>query len=415
MFNEATRFAPLPGHVSPAPGSVTCPAGFRAAGVHAGIKRSRRDVGLLVSDVPAVSAAFFTRNRAAAAPVLVTRETCDCASLQAVVVNSGNANACTGERGHADAVRMRALAAELLALPAARVAVSSTGVIGEPLPMPLIDKGVHRAAGKLATDGGVQFAAAIRTTDRTEKQGALSVDLHDGEVHLGFAAKGAGMISPNMATTLCFVTCDAALPAGLWHALLAEAVGESFNRITVDGQESTNDMVLGMANGASGLRVRLRDRDRFAAALRAGLLKMALAVVGDGEGASTTVRLRVRGAHDDREADRVARAIADSPLVKTAIFGRDANWGRVVQAAGMALSPNGDRPLACDVAFDDLALLRRGERVALSTGDEARLGKILGGHEVSLTVDLNRGDSASLVYFSDLTHDYVRINAGLRT
>ncbi len=438
MFHDSTRFVPLPGHASPAQGSVTCPSGFRAAGVHAGIKRSRRDVGLLVSDVAAVSAAFFTRNQAAAAPVVVTRDTCDCAALRAVVVNSGNANACTGEQGYADAVRMRELAAGLCSLPVANVAVASTGVIGEPLPMPIVEKGIRRAAARLDAEGGEQFAAAIRTTDRTEKQGALVVELHRGEVRLGFAAKGAGMICPNMATTLCFVTCDAALPVELWREMLAAAVADSFNRITVDGQESTNDMVLGLANGASGVGVGVvgcegkgseaggggigvyagagdRDGDRLAAALRAGLLRMALAVVGDGEGATRTVRLNVRGAHDSAEADRVARAIAGSPLVKTAVFGRDANWGRIVQAAGMALSRNGSGPLACDVAFGDVTLVRNGDRVALGDREEARLKDALAGRELDLNVDLHRGGGSSLVYFSDLTHDYVRINAGQRT
>jgi glutamate N-acetyltransferase/amino-acid N-acetyltransferase len=415
MFDQTTRFSPLPVHVSSAAGSVTWPTGYRAAGVHAGIKRSRRDVGLLVSDLPAVSAAFFTQNKAAAAPVLVTRDTGDCAALRAVVVNSGNANACTGAQGHADAVRMRTLASELTGLPAINVAVSSTGVIGEPLPMPVVEKGIVRAAAKLAADGGEHFAAAIRTTDRTEKQGALTVRLSGGEVRLGFAAKGAGMISPNMATTLCFVTCDAVVPAGDWYALMAAAVAASFNRITVDGQESTNDMVLGIANGASGVGLREGDHDRLAAALHAGLLRMALAVVGDGEGATRIVRLEVSGARDAAEAERVARAIANSPLVKAAVYGHDANWGRIVQAAGMSLTPNGDRALACDVAYGDVVLLQDGGPVPLGESGRQRLAAALAGHELDIAVGLNRGEEKSLVYFSDLTHDYVRVNAGHRT
>jgi glutamate N-acetyltransferase/amino-acid N-acetyltransferase len=415
MFHQTMRFAPLPGHVSAAAGSVTWPAGFRAAGVHAGLKRSRRDVGLLVSDVPAVSAAFFTQNKAAAAPVLVTRDSGECTALRAVVVNSGNANACTGAQGHADALRMRALAAGLAGLPVTETAVSSTGIIGEPLPMDVVEKGIVRAAAKLAADGGEHFAAAIRTTDRTEKMGALTVELSGGEVRLGFAAKGAGMISPNMATTLCFVTCDAVLPAAVWHELMAAGVAASFNRITVDGQESTNDMVLGIANGASGIRVRQREETRLAEALTAGLLQMALAVVSDGEGATTTVRLRVDGGRDAGEAERVARAVANSPLIKAAVYGHDANWGRIVQAAGMSLSPNGGRPLACDVAYGDVPLLRGGDRVALDAAAQARLAAQLAAAELDIAVGLNRGGGASLVYFSDLTHDYVRINAGHRT
>ncbi len=415
MIVAASRFAPLPGCALPAEGSVTFPMGFRGAGVHAGLKRSRRDVGILVSELPAVSAAFFTRNGAAAAPVRLTRDEGATGALQAVVVNSGNANACTGPQGDADARTMRDLAAELLALPAPQVAVSSTGVIGLPLPMDVIEKGIGKAAAKLADDGGEDFAAAIRTTDRSEKQGALSVAVKGGEVRLGFAAKGAGMISPNMATTLCFVTCDAAVSAADWYAMTAAAVGASFNRITVDGQESTNDMVLALANGASGIRLADSDLERLAEALQAGLLAMALAVVGDGEGATTTVHLRVDGALDDGEAERVARAVAGSPLVKTAVYGRDANWGRIVQSAGMALSPNGCGPLSCDVAFDGVALLRDGVPLALSEAQEAALAEALAAAELDLSVDLHRGAASSHVYFSDLTHDYVRINAGART
>jgi len=416
MLSAMQRFAPLPDGAEAAEGSVTHPAGFLAAGVAAGIKRSgRRDVGLLVSETPAVSAAFFTQNRAAAAPILVTRDSCDCAALQAVVVNSGNANACTGAQGHADALRMRELVAGLLSLPEEQVAVSSTGVIGAPLPMDVIEPGMERAAAKLDHGGGERFAAAIRTTDRTEKLGAADVELPSGAVRLGFAAKGAGMISPNMATTLCFVTTDAGLDAATWRRLLGDAVEASFNRITVDGQESTNDMVLGLANGASGVRLGEEDLGLFSAALRAGLLAMALGVVSDGEGATTIVRLSVEQALDEAEAERVGRAIADSPLVKTAVYGKDANWGRIVQSAGMSLSPDGDRELVCDVVFGGVPVLVQGDPVALSQADEEHIAASMADAELDIGVVLHRGDASSLVYFSDLTHEYVRINAGTRT
>ena len=415
MFSPTPRFAPLPGYASPGPGSVTLPAGYRAAGVHAGIKRSRRDLGILVSDVAVVSAVFFTSNSAAAAPVLVTRDTCDCTALQAVVVNSGIANACTGRQGHVDALRMRALAAAELGLPLEKVAVSSTGVMGDPLPMDIIEKGIHRVAGKLAADGGEHFAAAIRTTDRTEKRVGLTVETSGGEIHIGFASKGAGMVSPNMATTLSFVTTDAAVPAVAWHEMMAHALAESFNRITVDGQESTNDMVLGFANGASGVPLDDDGLERVHEALCAGLLAMALGVVADGEGATKTVRLRVSGAHDSREAERVARAIANSPLVKAAVFGHDANWGRIVQAAGMWLSHDDPRPLACDVAYDDLELVHGGNPLPLDVAATERLERVMTAPELDLQVELRRGSAATLVYFSDLTYDYVRLNAGRRT
>jgi len=416
MISAMQRFAPLPEGAAAADGSVTHPAGFRAAGVAAGLKRSgRRDVGLLVSDTPAVSAAFFTQNRAAAAPVLVTRDTCDCDALRAVVVNSGNANACTGTQGHADAVRMRELTAGLLDLPVEQVAVSSTGVIGAPLPMDLIEPGIERAAEKLGHGGGERFAAAIRTTDRTEKLGAVDLELSSGAVRLGFAAKGAGMIAPNMATTLCFVTTDAGLDAGTWQALLGDVLAETFNRITVDGQESTNDMLLGMANGASGVQLAEEDLGLFRAALKAGVLAMALGVVSDGEGATTIVRLSVEQAADQGEADRVGRAIADSPLVKTAVYGKDANWGRIVQSAGMSLSPGGEHELVCDVVFGGVPVLVHGDPVELSAADEEHIATSMADTELDMGVVLHRGSASSLVYFSDLTHEYVRINAGTRT
>ncbi len=415
MFATASRFVSLPDCALPADGSVTFPMGFRAAGVHAGLKRSRRDVGLLVSDVPAASAAFFTRNRAVAAPVVLTRDASEAGALRAVVINSAIANACTGPQGERDARRMRTLTAELLGLPPTQVAVSSTGVIGELLPMPIIEKGIGRAAGKLSPEGGEHFAAAIRTTDRIEKQGALSVAVKGGEVRFGFAAKGAGMIAPNMATTLCFVTCDAAVSARQWQTMMAAALEASFNRITVDGQESTNDMVLGIANGAAGIRLADSDLERLSATLDAGMLAMALAVVADGEGGTTTVRLQVEGACDHAEAQRVARAIADSLLVKTAIYGHDANWGRIVQAAGMGLAADYPGALLCDVAFAGLKVADSCTPVRLDEADESYLRQAMDAPELELSVDLRRGRASSVVYFSDLTHDYVRLNAGART
>lgn len=415
MSAPISRFAPLPRHASPGPGSVTLPDGYRAAGVHVGIKRRRRDLGILVSDVPAVSSVYFTTNAAAAAPVLVTRETCDCAALRAVVVNSGIANASTGEKGYADARRMRALTASELALPVANVAVSSTGVIGDPLPMEVIEPGIHRCARKLARDGGEHFAEAIRTTDRSEKHLGLTVQTRAGDVHIGLASKGAGMISPKMATTLTFVTTDAAVPLELWHEMMGAGVRASFNRITVDGQESTNDMVLGFANGAAGVELGDEGYERVAEALHAGLLAMALAVVADGEGTTTTVRLGVSGARDSGEAERVGRAIANSPLVKAAVFGHDANWGRIVSAAGMTLPADAAGSFACDVAYGDVVLLRGGDPTTLTAAEEARLEQIVTDAELDMSIDLRRGSAEAVVYFSDLSHDYVRLNAGRRT
>jgi glutamate N-acetyltransferase / amino-acid N-acetyltransferase len=412
-----TRFSVLPRDVRPAAHSVTAPEGFRAAGVAAGIKGSNRlDLGILLSDRPCVSAALLTRNTAAAAPVQVTRSACDCSRLRAVVVNSGNANACSGENGLHDADRMRLLTSVALALPDRAVAVCSTGVIGAALPMPMIERGIEHAAERIAADGGDRFAAAIRTTDRAAKHGALRVALNGGEVRLGFAAKGAGMISPNLATMLCFVTCDAALSASDWSDMVTDAVAGSFNRISVDGQESTNDSVIAFANGASGVRPDDTGLGALAEALRAALLSLAVAIVADGEGATKVVRLSVTGARDAAEAEEVARAVGNSPLVKAAFYGEDPNWGRVVQAAGQALAKAGDSsPLRASVDYGPVGVFS-GDHLAVA-GEEASqaLREVMAEPEIELGVDLHRGSAGATLYFSDLTHQYVTFNAEYTT
>jgi glutamate N-acetyltransferase/amino-acid N-acetyltransferase len=412
-----TRFVSLPGFVAQDQRSVTFPRGYTAAGVACGLKKKGRlDLGLLASLRPAVSAATFTSNAAAAAPVRLTRETSACDRLQGVVVNAGNANACTGKQGLADAARMRLLAAQHLRLPVELVAVASTGVIGVPLDMGKVEPGIAAAAAAMKPGGGEHFSQAIRTTDSSPKRGALELETADGVVRLGAAAKGCGMISPRMATMLCFVTCDAAVGVEDWRRMLADAVGTSFNRITVDGQESTNDMVVGFANGASGVRLGQAGLGQLAEALDATLLALAVGMVADGEGATKAVRLTVGGAHDEDEAERVARAVADSPLVKTAFFGRDANWGRIVQAVGQALGEHGTSAVAtADVLYEDLAVVRGGRPVALGEGEQERLADIMAQHEIDVRVGLHGGPAAATVYFSDLTHDYVTLNAEYST
>jgi glutamate N-acetyltransferase / amino-acid N-acetyltransferase len=411
-----SRFAVLPAYVQQAERSVTSPQGFAAAGVATGVKkRGKLDLGILASTQPCVAAATFTQNAAAAAPVRLTRETGDCDHVRAVVVNAGNANACTGKQGLADAARMRLLAAQELRLPVELVAVASTGIIGQPLPMERIEPGILEAARHVRPGGGEHFAQAIRTTDRTPKRGALEIETPDGVVRLGVAAKGCGMISPNMATMLCFVTCDAAVPVAAWRAMVKDAVDATFNRITVDGQESTNDMVLALANGASSVAPGDEGLGRIAEGLRSSLLAIALAMVADGEGATKTVRLDVTGASDAAQAERVARAVAGSPLVKTAFYGRDANWGRIVQAVGQALGGRGLATLPVDVSYDDLVVVGGGEPAALGEGAQERLADIMTRPEISLHVGLNGAGAQSTVYFSDLTHDYVTLNAEYTT
>ncbi|MGN6276745.1 MAG: bifunctional glutamate N-acetyltransferase/amino-acid acetyltransferase ArgJ [Solirubrobacterales bacterium] len=358
--------------------------GFRAGGAHCGLKGGgRTDVGLLVCDAEEVtSALLLTRNASAAAPVRVCRKVVDSGNIRAAVVNSGNANAETGEQGYADALAMSEEAARQLRLATEQVAVAETGTIGVPLPIDAVLGGIAEAATGLAADGGTAFSDAILTTDRWPKRCTLRA----GGVTLSAQAKGAGMIEPNMATMLCFVQTDAVVEDA--DALLRAAVDASFNRITVDGQMSTNDMVLLQASGASG-------QPLPEGLLEAVLKQLAIEVVRDGEGAARTARIEVTGAATAAEAERVARAIANSPLVKTALFGRDPNWGRIAQAAGAAL------------AGEDL------EELGAENIDAAELGADVPEAEIGLRLD--RGEHVAHVWFSDLGYDYVKLNAEYTT
>jgi glutamate N-acetyltransferase / amino-acid N-acetyltransferase len=358
--------------------------GFRAGGVHCGLKNGgATDVGLLVCDVEDVSSALvLTRNASAAAPIRVCRDVVDQSHVRAAVINSGNANAETGEKGFADALAMCERAADALSLETERVAVAETGVIGVPMPMSAVLPGIEQAAKHLSPEGGAVFSEAIMTTDRWPKRVTLEID----GITLSAQAKGGGMIQPNMATMLCFVQTDAVVddPA----AALRRAVEPSFNRITVDGQMSTNDTVLLQATGASG-------KPLPAGLLDAVLLQLAIEIIRDGEGAHRAGKVQVTGAADGGEAERVARAIANSPLVKTALYGRDPNWGRIAQAAGAAL------------AGADL------DEIGAESIDAAELGEDMLEAEIGLR--LTRGDARAHVYFSDLGHEYVTLNAEYTT
>lgn len=416
MHPFTSKFISRPAHVTELPGSVTTPEGFAASGVAAGIKKSGKpDLGLLVSQKPCASAAIFTLNAAAAAPVKVCREETEAGALQGVVVNSGSANACTGEQGLADARLMARLAAEACGLSPGKVAVASTGVIGEMLPMYLVEEGIKGASDNLSEHGGGDFARAIQTTDRYSKEGAVSVELSDGKtVTIGAVAKGAGMIAPDMATMLAFITTDAAAPAGLLEDILMTAAARSFNAVSVDGDMSTNDCVFLFANGASGMALEpgSADTELFTAALTAVCKGLALKMVADGEGATKVIELRVTGAAAPEEAARVARAVANSPLVKTAFFGGDANWGRILAAAGAVLA--GEPAFEADVYFEDVCLARRGE-AGPKLVDKEILKKLMDQTEISVAVNLNRGNDEYTIYFSDLTHDYVSLNAEYTT
>jgi len=358
--------------------------GFRAGGAHCGLKGGgRTDVGLVVCDAAEVSSALLlTRNASAAAPIRVCRERCDAGGIRAAVVNSGNANAETGEQGFADALAMSTVAAEQLGLEQPQVAVAETGTIGVPLPVDAVLAGIAEAAKTLALDGGAAFSDAILTTDRWPKRCTLRA----GGVTLSAQAKGAGMIEPNMATMLCFVQTDAVVDDA--DARLRAAVDASFNRITVDGQMSTNDTVLLQASGASG-------QPLPEGLLEAVLMQLAIEIVRDGEGAVRTGRIEVTEAATQVEAERVARAIANSPLVKTALFGRDPNWGRIAQAAGAAL------------AGEEL------NELGAENIDAEELGADV--EEAEIGLRLGRGEHSAHVWFSDLGYDYVKLNAEYTT
>lgn len=358
--------------------------GFRAGGAHCGLKGGgRTDIGLVVCDAEDVtSALLLTRNASAAAPIRVCRERCDPGGIRAAVVNSGNANAETGEQGFADALAMSEVAAKHLGLEQPQVAVAETGTIGVPLPLDEVLVGIGEAASGLSGHGGNVFSDAILTTDRWPKRCTLRV----GGVTLSAQAKGAGMIEPNMATMLCFVQTDAVLEDG--DALLRVAVDASFNRITVDGQMSTNDTVLLQASGTSG-------QPLPEGLLEAVLKQLAIEIVRDGEGAVRTGRIEVTEAATQAEAERVARAIANSPLVKTALFGRDPNWGRIAQAGGAAL------------AGEELP------EFGAENIDAEELGADVPEAEIGLR--LGRGGYSAHVWFSDLGYDYVKLNAEYTT
>lgn len=392
-------------------GSVTTPLGFRASGVSCGIKRSGKpDLALIVSDEPAAVAGVFTTNKVRAACVDIDRERVQKGAAQGIVVNSGNANAFTGARGVADALEMCKLAEDALGLTAGSVLGASTGVIGDPLPMPRVRAGVKDAVAGLSDDGGVAAAHAIMTTDLAVKHQSVEVELSGGKVRIGAIAKGSGMIEPNMATMFCFLTTDARLGADPLQALLKASVDSSFNCLTVDGDTSTNDMVLMLANGASGVQVGPDDLGGFGTALAWVCRDMTKAIARDGEGATKLVEVRIAGAASDEDARKAAKTIANSPLVKTAIFGQDPNWGRIVAAAGRSGARiDQDR---IDLAVNGEALVISGEPAGLSSDVRKEL---LSTDTVTIDLDLHIADGRSVVWTCDFSYNYVKINAEYHT
>jgi glutamate N-acetyltransferase / amino-acid N-acetyltransferase len=391
--------------------AVTFPRGFRASGIACGLKESgKTDLALIVSDVPASVAGMFTQNRVVAAPVTLSRSVVRGGSARATVINSGNANACTGAQGDADAREMAALTAAQIGCSPAEVLVASTGIIGRPLWMDRLRTGIPRAAAALSPEGGEDASTAICTTDAYPKTGEEIVVLVGGEVRLGAMAKGAGMIRPDMATMICQVTTDAAIDSAQLQRLLVPAVQRSFNRISVDGSASTNDSVIVLANGASGVRVSGADDDAFAAALERLLLRLAKLVVADGEGSSRIARYEVVGAIDGSHAEAAVRAVAENQLVRCALHGADPNWGRILMALGASTAEV--VPDRIDLWIDGVQLVAAGAGI---DGAEEDAREALGAPEVSVRIGLGQGHGTAIVYASDLSQEYVRINSEYST
>ena len=391
---------------------VTAPPGFRAAAVAAGLKPAGLDLALLVADAPCTAAGVFTRNLVKAAPVVVSQRHLASGSARAVVVNSGCANAATGEQGLADARETAEIVADTVGCAPHEVLVASTGVIGVSLPMEKVRAGIAEAGRRISRHGGAEAARAILTTDTRPKEVAIEFPIGDTICVVGGMAKGAGMMAPNLATMLAFFTTDAAVEAPLLRRALASAVGESLNRITVDGDTSTNDCALVLASAERSAPVVREgsDYEHFRVALTEAARQLALMLVRDGEGATRIAEVRVEGARTEGEADRVARTIAESPLVKTALHGGDPNWGRILAAAGRAGVPLDVGRVA--IWIGDVQVAEGGAALAY---DEKRAALAMRDDPVRLRVELGEGGASGWLWTSDLSRAYIDINAHYRS
>ncbi len=396
-------------------GGITAPQGFKAAGIKAGIKKSgKEDVAIIYSTQPAAAAAVFTTNIMAAAPVVVSRKHVAGGKASAFIVNSGCANACTGEQGMTDAVAMANITAEALNITPEEVLVASTGIIGVTMPMDKVTAGIHSAVKAMSVEGHQQAAQAILTTDTFLKICAYEFELGGKTVRIAGIAKGSGMIHPNMATMLGFVTTDAAISAPALKQALTEAVGVSFNMVTVDGDTSTNDMVGVMANGLAGNPVindtTGDDYQAFKSALTTLCTTLAKLVARDGEGATKFLEVNVCGAASFDDAKKAAMAIAKSPLVKTAFFGQDPNWGRILCAVGYSEATV--VPEKTSLAIGGITIVEKGLGAQY---DEQALRTVMADHDIVVQVDLNVGPAKATVWTCDFSYEYVKINGEYHT
>ena len=396
-------------------GGITAVPGLKATGVHAGLKPdNEKDVALIAADAPAVAAGVFTKNRVCAPVVLVCRENISDGRAQAIVVNSKNANACTGEVGMKNARQMASLVGESLGIDPSLVLVASTGVIGQQLPMDKISNGIRLAAPALEPDGGHDAALAIMTTDTVPKEIAAEFEVGGKTARIGGMTKGAGMIAPNLATMLAFLATDINIASEPLQQALRESAAKSFNRMTIDTDSSTNDTVLIMATGTAG-NPEISDTTGDAyEAFREGLdfacIGLAKKIARDGEGATKLVEVVVNSAKDEVEGEMAARAIAESPLVKTAVFGTDANWGRIMMAAGKSGAEFD--PYQVNVWLSNYQLVKDGMDAGF---DEDKATELFSEDTVTITVDLNAGDASVTMWTCDYSYDYISINADYRT
>ena len=398
-------------------GGITSVPGFLASGIHAGIKKDGRlDLALIYSEQERALSAVMTRNRFKAAPLLLDLQNLKTPKGQAVIINSGNANACTGRQGYHDALEMARFTAKALSIPRQRVCVASTGVIGQPLPMDRIRRAIPLAVKALNRRGGLRAARAIMTTDTFPKMLCLETHLLGRVIRIAGMAKGAGMIHPCMATLLAFLVTDAKIPAGLLRLALRQATSRSFNLITVDGDTSTNDMVLCLANGMARnepLRRHSQAFDHFTRCLTALCTDLAKMIVRDGEGATKLIEINVLRAQDPQQAKGIAFAVARSSLVKAAFFGEDPNWGRIMAAIGASTDAARIRQSRIDIYYGETQVTHNG--TGLGKGAEAKARIYLKRDEVCLTIDLKNGKEAARVWTADLSPEYARINAAYRT
>ncbi|MET4560929.1 glutamate N-acetyltransferase/amino-acid N-acetyltransferase [Lysinibacillus parviboronicapiens] len=394
--------------------NIVSPKGFKAAGMHCGLKHKKKDLAVLVSDVPASVAGVFTTNAVQAAPLKVTKEVVYITKrIQAMIVNSGNANACTGKQGVQDALTMQTLTAEKLGIEANLVGVCSTGVIGEIMKMEPIESGIAQLEPQDNLESAIDFAQAIMTTDTVMKNTSYSTIVDGKEVIIAGVAKGSGMIEPNMATMLGFITTDANIESDVLQAALADVTNLTFNAITVDGDTSTNDTVVVMANGLAGnesLTNAHPDWQNFYYTLKTVAQDLAKMIAKDGEGATKLIEVEVEGAISDEEARKIAKTVVGSPLVKTAVFGCDANWGRIIAAVGYSGATVD--PDKITIQIGGATMVENGEPIPFS---EDELIQILKMHEVKIYVSLGIGEGKGHAWGCDLTYDYVQINASYRS